>query len=392
MIEEKVKQTFEVLNEKGIDAWMIFARESHTMADPAMSLVVGAHCTWESAFIYTKKGDAIAIVGNLDKAAFDDLKHFTRVHSFKEGFRDLLRQVMVELNPQKIAINFSKNDYMSDGLTHGMYLQLMEIFENTPFQNAFVSSEEIVSAVRGRKSPSEIARIKAACELTLAIYDRVTKFARPGHREKDVADFIVEEIRKINVEPAWDVAHCPAVFSGPETAGAHYSPTERIIEPGHIMNIDFGVKLNDYVSDLQRTWYFLKPDEEKAPAPVQKAFDTVKEAIRLAASILKPGIEGWKVDKVARDYIVSQGYDEYPHALGHQVGRSAHDGAGILAPTWERYKQVPYLKVEAGQVYTLEPRVFCPGHGTATIEEIVVVREDGCEFLSNPQVELICIK
>jgi len=391
MIQEKVDQPIAVLQEKGIDAWLIFARERHTMADPAMSMVVGAHCTWDSAFIYTAKGDTIAIVGNLDKAAFEDQKHFKHVHSFKQGIGDLLRQVMAEINPQKIALNFSKNDYMADGLTHGMYLQLLELFAETPFKDRFVSSEAIIAAVRGRKSATEISRIKAACDLTVTIFDKVTGFVRPGMTESQLAAFILEETRKAGMVPAWDPAHCPAVFTGPDTAGAHYGPTGRPIERGHIMNIDFGVKHEDYVSDLQRTWYFLREGETHAPAEVVKAFETVRDAIRAAADALVPGKMGWEIDKIARDYILSQGFDEYPHALGHQVGRSAHDGAGTLCPIWERYKQVPFMKVEAGQVYTLEPRVFSPGFGTATMEEIVVVRENGVEFLSKPQTELICI-
>lgn len=391
MIQEKVDQTISVLREKGIDAWLIFARESHTMADPAMSMVVGAHCTWDSAFIFTAKGDTIAIVGNLDKAAFEDQKHFKQVHSFKQGIGDVLRQVFAEINPRKIALNFSKNDYMADGLTHGMYLQLLDLLAETPYKDRFVSSEEIIAAVRGRKSATEINRIKAACDLTVAIFDKVTGFVRPGMTESQLAAFILEETRKAGVVPAWDPAHCPAVFTGPDTAGAHYGPTGRPIERGHIMNIDFGVKCEDYVSDLQRTWYFLREGESHAPVEVIKAFETVRDAIQAAADALVPGKMGWEIDKIARDYILGQGFDEYPHALGHQVGRSAHDGAGTLCPIWERYKQVPFMKVEAGQVYTLEPRVFSPGFGTATIEEIVVVRENGVEFLSNPQTELICI-
>jgi Xaa-Pro aminopeptidase len=391
MILEKVDQTIAVLQEKQIDAWLIFARESHTLADPAMSMVVGAHCTWDSAFIYTAKGDTIAIVGNLDKAAFDDLKHFKQVYSFKQGIGDLLRQVIREINPQKIALNFSKNDYMADGLTHGMFLQLLDLFAETPFKDRFVSSEEIIAAVRGRKSATEISRIKAACDLTVSIFDKVTKFVRPGMTESQLAAFILAETQQAGVVPAWDPAHCPAVFTGPETAGAHYGPTGRPIERGHIMNIDFGVKLDDYVSDLQRTWYFLREGETQAPTAVVKAFETVRDAIQAAADALVPGKMGWEIDKVARDYILNQGFDEYPHALGHQVGRSAHDGAGTLCPIWERYKQVPFMKVEVGQVYTLEPRVFSPGFGTATMEEIVVVRENGVEYLSKPQTELICI-
>jgi Xaa-Pro aminopeptidase len=106
---------------------------------------------------------------------------------------------------------------------------------------------------------------------------------------------------------------------------------------------------------------------------------------------LKPGVEGWAIDAVARKYITDAGYDEFPHGLGHQVGRKAHDGSTGLLPRWERYKNIPYMKTEKGQVFTLEPRLTVKGHGVATIEEIVVVTEAGCQFLSEPQTELICI-
>jgi Xaa-Pro aminopeptidase len=165
-----------------------------------------------------------------------------------------------------------------------------------------------------------------------------------------------------------------------------------VIEPGHIVNTDFGVKKNDYVSDLQRTWYFLRPGESTAPPVVQRGFDTIVEAIRLSARALKPGVKGGEVDAVARNFITGRGYPEYPHALGHQVGRSAHDGAGILCPHWERYGDLPNLPVEAGQVYTLEPRLPVEGHGIATIEEIVAVDEGGCTFLSRPQTQLLLVR
>jgi len=391
MVKEKIAQAIEVLKEKEIDVWLTFVRESHNMADPSMPLIVGAHCTWHSAFIITAKGESIAIVGNLDGPAFRDSATFGEVISYEQGIGDILREVLTRIDPGKIAINYSKNDYMSDGLTYGMYQLLIDYLKGTPYIDCFVSSEEIISAVRGRKSPAEIERIKAACQLTLEIFDKVTHFARPGKSEKDLADFILTEVEKAGVGLSWDKATCPSVFTGPDTAGAHYGPTDRKIERGHIMNIDFGVKLNDYVSDLQRTWYFLREHESEAPPEVVKAFETVRDAIKLSADFLKPGVMGWEVDAVARDYIVSQGYEAFNHGLGHQVGRQAHDGAGTLCPRWERYRQSPYYKVEAGQVYTIEPRVFCEGHGVATIEEIVVVRENGVEFLSVPQLELICI-
>jgi Xaa-Pro aminopeptidase len=102
-------------------------------------------------------------------------------------------------------------------------------------------------------------------------------------------------------------------------------------------------------------------------------------------------MEGGAVDTLARSYITDRGYKEFPHALGHQVGRHAHDGAGLLCPEWERYGNLPHLKIEEGQVYTLEPRIVIPDYGVATMEEIIVVRSNGGEFVSHPQRELYLV-
>lgn len=391
MVKEKVAQAIDILKEKGIDAWLIFARETESTPDPCLELVLGTNCVWQSAFIITAKGDTIAIVGSLDAEKIKETEAYAEVIGYETSLRDPLVKILKRIDPNKIAINHSKNDYMADGLSHGMYQLLIDYLSNTPYVDQLVSSESFVAALRGRKSPAEIERIKGAIKLTQEIFDKVTQWVRPGLSEIQVADFIKREMKEAEVAPAWEEATCPSVFTGPEAVGAHYGPTDRRIQPGHIMIIDFGVKKEGFCSDLQRTWYFLREGESDAPPDVHRAFNTVRDAIQLAAEALRPGVEGHIVDAVARDHITSQGYEEYPHALGHQIGRRAHDGAGLLCPCWERYGNLPYEKVETGQVYTLEPRVTCEGGGVVTIEEIVVVTQDGCEFLSEPQRELICI-
>jgi Xaa-Pro aminopeptidase len=207
-----------------------------------------------------------------------------------------------------------------------------------------------------------------------------------------VAGFILKTMRGRGLESAWEEDQCPAVFTGPDSAGAHAGPTDRKILPGHLVNIDFGVKKNGYCADLQRTWYVLRDGESEPPADVMKGFTTIVESIQQAAAILKPGIEGWRVDAEARAWIINAGYEEFKHALGHQIGRRAHDGAGVLCPKWERYGKLPYSRVETGQVYTIEPRLFVKDRGVATIEEIVVVEETGCRFISKPQKEIFLIR
>lgn len=392
LLKEKVNQASVILTEKGIDLWLTFVRESSTNHDPALDLIFGSSCTWQSAFIITAKGETIAIVGSLDAENVKSTGLYNDVIGYISSIKDDLLNVLKRLKPQKIAINTSMNDVMSDGLTHGMYELLAEYLQETDYNNCLVSSETVISALRGRKSPAETNLIEDAIKETELIFDKVSAFLKPGLTEKDVANFILDEVKKKNLEPSWDKAMCPSVFTGPDSAGAHAGPTDRKIEKGHILNIDFGIKKNGFCSDLQRTWYFQKDNETSAPDEVLRAFNVITESINKSAEQLKPGIEGWKIDNIARSHITQNGYEEYPHALGHQVGRSTHDGAGILCPIWERYRDLPYLKVEEGQVYTLEPRITLKNYGVVTLEEIVVVTKDNAKFLSTPQRELYIIK
>ena len=392
MQKEKVKQAIEILNEKNVDLWLTFVRESEVLYDPVMDLILGTNVTWPSAFLLSRTGKRIAIMGSIDHERIKLTGLYDDRRQYIGGIGADLKKAIAEIDPQSIAINTSTNDYMSDGLTHGMYQILMGYLEGMPYGERLISAEGIVAALRGRKSASEIERIRAAVQLTEDIYDEVTGFIRAGKSELDVHNFIMGRVRANQVVTAWEEESCPAVFSGPESAGAHAEPTKRIIEKGHVLNIDFGVKKNDYCSDIQRTWYILRDGETEAPAEVLRGFNTIVESIQLAKEAIRPGKRGVDIDDVARNYITSKGYPEFPHALGHQVGRSTHDGAALLGPRWERYGNIPFMELEVGQVFTIEPRLPIEGYGVATCEEMIVITEDGCEWLSHPQTEIFLVK
>ena len=392
MIKEKINQAINILKEKDVDMWLIFTRESSTIKDPSMNMVVGTNCTWQSAFLLNKNGDTVAILGSLDVPNMKMQGTYNTVIGYMKSIKETLLASLNKYKPNKIAINFSRDSNLADGLTHGMYLELLDHLKDTDYSNKLISSEEIISALRGRKSPAELNIMKDAIKETLIIFDETTKFIKTGRTEQEIADFIINLVKQKGYGLAWEQDYCPSVFTGPDTAGAHAGPTNRKVEPGHVLNIDFGISLNGDCSDLQRTWYILKNGEDKAPEEVLRGFNVIKDAIKLSAKELKPGKQGCDIDDMARNYIIQNGYEEYPHALGHQIGRLAHDGGGLLAPRWERYGTLPFKAIEEGQVYTLEPRLPIKDHGIATIEEEVVVTKEGCEFLSSPQEEIFLIK
>ncbi|MGH1364428.1 MAG: M24 family metallopeptidase [Calditrichia bacterium] len=385
MIREKIEQAGTILKELDIDCWLIFLRETLVTPDPIQSYVVGADVTWESAFILTASGQSIAIVGSLDAGELQEQRNFGQIITYVEGIRQTLLETLLQINPNKIAVNYSESIPAADGLTHGMRLKLEEYLKETDLAKRIVSAEPVITRLRGRKTVSEKQAMQQAIAETLDIFAVAANAIQPGKTELDIAKIVQQEMDDAGLEPAWSRAMCPAVFTGPDTAIAHAAPTERIIEAGHIINMDFGVKINGYCADLQRSWYVRHADEKTAPDAVQHGFDTLIAAITLGAEHMRTGAIGKDIDTVVREYLIANGYEGYPHGLGHQLGRVAHDGGALVAPAWERYGNTPFIPLEAGQIFTIEPRLTVKGHGVVTIEEEVLITDSGAEFLSPRQ-------
>ena len=392
LIQEKVKQAAALLKEFGVDCWITFTRESEICGDPTLVFLAPGPVTWHSAFIVSADGRTRAIVGLYDQKGIEETGAYDKVVGYVTGIKEPLLEYLKDLDPKTIAINYSQASEICDGLTHGMYLTLLEFLTEAGMAGRLIPAEKIVSALRERKSAAEIGWMKQAVRATEEIFELVGHFIGPGRTENEIAAFILAEAERRRLPTAWGRATCPAVFTGPDTAQAHYSPTGRTVEPGHVLNMDFGVKVEGYCSDMQRTFYILAPGETSAPEDVMQGFRTILRAVEGSKAAMKPGVEGLAIDAVARSIVVGAGYAEFPHALGHQVGRFAHDGTALLGPAWEKYAQKPFRKLEEGMVFTIEPRLTVPGRGVVTIEEMVVVTRDGAEWLGRPQKEIVLVK
>lgn len=393
LIQEKVNQAIEILKEHEIEMWLTFVRETSGVRDPALDFLIGANdLTWPSALILTRKGEKVAMIGNLEKDAISRLNVFNTVLGYDTAISDLLRDTITRLNPDRIAVNTSRNNVHADGLTHAMYEILREHLKGTPYAERLISAEPVINALRGRKTPAELARIRKAVEITDEIYKRTFDFIKVGKTEIEIGEYMHKLAHEYGVTYAWPAESCPAVNSGPDSPIGHSGPTEIKVERGHIIHFDFGVKYEDYCSDIQRVAYVLRAGETEAPPEVQRGFITVRTAIEKSREAMKAGVTGNSIDVISREIVTDAGYPEYPHALGHQLGRVAHDGGALLGPLWEKYGDSPNQKLEVGQVFTIEPGLAVKGCGHIGLEEDVTITENGAEYLGEPQREIVLIR
>jgi Xaa-Pro aminopeptidase len=390
LVNEKVQQAVGILRETDTDAWLTLVRETSAQADPVLPLIFGPETlTWQSALLITSDGQRIAIIGRYEADAVRRAGIYETIIPYDRSLRPELVAALANLNPRQIAINTSKDDVYADGLTHGMYQLLLDYLADTPYAGRLASADTIIAALRSRKTPAEVAAIRAAVETTRRIYEATFAFIRPGITERDVSDFMHRQMVEVGVSAAWDYAGCPIVNSGPDSPVGHGAPGDIVLTPGHIIHIDFGVRQNAYCSDIQRVIYLPRPGETAAPEPVRRGFATVRAAVDAAVAVMRPGMLGHEVDAVARKVVTDAGYPEYMYATGHGLGRNAHDGGPLLGPLWERYGDTPRRRLEAGHVYTVEPGLVVPDYGYIGLEEDVWVTEDGAAYLGEPQREIL---
>ncbi len=226
--------------------------------------------------------------------------------------------------------------------------------------------------------------MKKAADIAGAVWDEVVPKIKLGMTEKVVADLIERSISKRGCSISFDTL----VNAGDKTDSGHGLPTTAKLSAGDLLHVDFGVRYENYCSDIQRLIYFKRPKEKQPPTELIDAFDTVNEIITRAAKLCQPGKRGHEIDALARQILGDYGYPEYQHALGHQLGQNVHDGGAILGPKWARYGNTPEIPLEEGNVFTLELELNLPGIGCVGLEEDVAIIDGKTRFLSKRQFKL----
>ncbi|EXJ22771.1 Aminopeptidase YpdF (MP-, MA-, MS-, AP-, NP- specific) [Alkalibacterium sp. AK22] len=308
----------------------------------------------------------------LDKAYFvTDFRYTEQAAEQAAGFEIIKNTGPIYDEVKRIVEkeDISSLAFEKDFVTFSTYDQL-----NTLLPCELNPVSGLVESLREVKEATEVDTIRQAIQITEYAFNEILNYIKPGIKEIDVAnklDFLMRE------KGASGVSFDTIVASGKRSAMPHGVASDKIIEQGDMITIDFGCYYNGYVSDMTRTFALGDPGAE-----LKKIHQIVLDANLKVTQQAKAGVTGKALDAVARDYIREQGYGEaFGHSTGHGIGLEVHEGPGI-----HFRNESPLVK---GNVITNEPGIYLPGLGGVRIEDDLLITEDGNENLMTVSKELI---
>ncbi len=257
-----------------------------------------------------------------------------------------------------------------------MRLLELRLMENTASHAKFDAVDALIADLRMIKDPDEIASMRRAVKITEQALDDVLDVIRIGMTERQVANELLIALLRRGAE---SIAFEPLIQSGPNAALPHLTSTERVIQPGEVLLLDFGITIDGYTSDITRTFVVGEASDE-----VKKIYELVKQANEAGRAAARPGATGQDVDRAARKVIADAGYGQYfTHRTGHGLGLEGHE-----PPYMVEGNNVP---LEVGNTFTVEPGIYVPGLGGVRIEDDVSITEYGAESLTTYNRELTVI-
>ncbi len=388
----------EAMKEAGVEAWIVICRENNN--DPLAMHVGGENAGGSAAFMFFNidgkfKSLSLSPVG--EATALGEKEILDEVIAFKRGtnvWKHIAEKVK-EWDPKVIAINSSNNN-IADGLSYTQRKDLEKAL-GKKYTQRLVPSVDLVYEWLSVKLPKEIEIMSKAAKITADLQIEAYNTIIPGKTtDADVAKFLKKRMAELGVTDAWAPDQNPNVNSGPNRGHSH--STDKIIQPGDVIQTDFGIRVFDqWVTDIQRFAYVLKDGETKAPDDIQSYFNNSITGIRKIQAAMKPGITGWDVDKVQRDWMKECGSLPIMWGTGHPVGYWAHDAGPALSGA-ARYDEPvgnSARKLKPGQTFAYDGFYHWEREdGTRkafSVEEMVYITEDGAKYMTEPQEELILI-
>jgi len=351
-----IKQIAAKLDKYGLDAMLVTSQ-------PGERYAMGFH------------GEGLALISRDDCWYFTDSRYIEAAH--KEisgahidcvgrgrGHRTLAAQVIGERKFCKVG--FESND---------MSVDMLELCQKD-LPCTLIAAPGLICGLRASKDEEELEHMRFAQSIADRAFANILNFIRPGMTEREVAARLVYEMLRLGAEK---VSFDPIVAAGPNGSRPHAVPGNRVVESGMFITMDFGCKVDGYCSDMTRTVAVGQPDEE-----MERVYETVLAAQRAGINAARAGVTGSDIDAAARRVIEEAGYGEYfTHSFGHSLGIEIHESPNA-SPKEQR-------EMPVGAVISAEPGIYIPGKFGVRIEDVLILKEGGCEDITRSPRNLIIL-
>jgi Xaa-Pro aminopeptidase len=384
----------------GIDMWIVAVKENHR--EPLWEDLGRGYVTGIGYYVFTDRGG-----GRIERAALGPSGYMIQ----QSGAYDImaaastLAAFVKERNPTRIGLNMSDEIGPADGLSHSMHQHLVKTL-GEPYASRFVSAERLVAEFRSRRVASELVAFGEAAGIAIQLAERAlsNEVITPGTTTlEEAAWWMQDQLLARGLGSEFDM---PSVYvTGPE--GIVATSTNRIVQPGDVLMIDWGVQLMNFGTDVKRVAYVLKPGETQPPASIQGAFDKALAVRDVLKKAITPGVRADETMKAMDAALTAAGYgviefnrpnadDKTDVVYGfHPVGNTGHD-IGPSLTTWQPLQTTFTLHLQhlfAFEYFAYSPIAEWGGKKLRIpIEDDAVLMEHGIQFVHPANYRLLVIK
>lgn len=357
MILENVKQN---IKDNEYDAILLTGHEN-PMAQKNLRYLTGF--TGSSAY---------TLVGEDFQYFISDFRYTEQVKLQVKGFEYIERTTTI-VNVLKELIE--KHNIKSIGFDKKILYAEYEMYNNG-LECELIPLNNVMEDLRISKTNEEVEILKEACDIADKAFDFILTVIEPGMTEREVAIKLENHMVELGAEGA---SFDTIVASGYRGAMPHGVASDKVIEEGELVTLDFGCFYKGYSSDMTRTIAVGNVSDE-----LKEIYEITLEAQKRGVAAAKAGMTGKELDAVCRDYITERGYgDRFNHGTGHGLGLEVHE-----LPSVSKLNEKPLVE---GACVTIEPGIYIPGLGGVRIEDDIVLTKDGCIVLNKSPKELIVL-
>jgi Xaa-Pro aminopeptidase len=352
---EKLEKLRSKFNELGIDGLLITS-------------------TFNRRYMTNFTGSAGVVLISNEKALFiTDFRYVGQAANQCLGYEVVQHSgsIVDEVANQAKLLGVKKLGFEQDHLTFASFKAYEKAVEGE-----LVPVSGVIEKLRLIKTPAEIKILKEAADIADAAFKHILDFIKPGKTELEVSNELEFFMRNAGAtSSSFDII----VASGYRSSLPHGVASEKLIESGDFVTLDFGAYYKGFVSDITRTVAVGTPSPK-----LKEIYDIVLEAQLRGMAGIKPGMTGREADALTRDYISEKGYGEFfGHSTGHGIGLEVHEGPSLSTKS--------DIILEPGMIVTVEPGIYIPELGGVRIEDDTIITENGNETLTHSTKELIIL-